>query len=148
VRLFDPARPVRAGQVRAGLTGAALADLAAAVDRGLPGLFRDQPQRRLLPLGQRPPDRVRQLIAAAGSQRVQALDQGVTGPGPVAGDHQLPPEPRRDRGDRRGQQLQVVRGGIRSGRAAAQHPGQRFPAGVIAHRQQRVMAVTFEIRLC
>ena len=33
VRLFDPARPVRAGQVRAGLIGAALADLAAAVDR-------------------------------------------------------------------------------------------------------------------
>jgi hypothetical protein len=85
VRFFDPARPVRAARIGAGLIGAALADLAAAVDRGLPGLLRYQPQRRLLPLGQRPPDRVRQLIAAAGGQRVQVLDQGVTGPGPVAG---------------------------------------------------------------
>jgi hypothetical protein len=44
VRFFDPARPVRAARIRAGLIGAALADLAAAVDRGLPGLLRDQPQ--------------------------------------------------------------------------------------------------------
>jgi hypothetical protein len=41
----------------------------------------------------------------------------------------------------------MVRGGIRPGRPAAQHPGQRLPAGVIAYRQQRVMAIAFEIRL-
>src|SRR5271165_3640648 len=139
VRFFDPARPVRAGQVRAGVIGAALADLPAAVDRGLPGLLRDQPQRRLLPLAQRPPDRVRQLVPAAGGQRVQALDQGVTGPGAVAGDHQLPPEPRRDRGDRRVQQLQVIRGGVAARRAAAQHPGQRLPAGVICSTALRIL---------
>ena len=54
VRFLDPARPVRAGSVCAGVIGAALADLAAAIDRGLPGLLRDQPQRGLLPLAQRP----------------------------------------------------------------------------------------------
>jgi len=36
VRFFDPARPVRAARIGAGLIGAALADLAAAIDRGLP----------------------------------------------------------------------------------------------------------------
>jgi hypothetical protein len=30
----------------------------------------------------------------------------------------------------------MVRGRVRPGRAAAQHPGQRLPAGVVAHRQQ------------
>jgi MFS family permease len=83
VRFLDPARPVRAARIGAGVVGAALADLAAAIDRGLPGPLRDQPQRRLLPLGQRPADRVGQLVAAAGSQLIQAGDQGVAGPGPV-----------------------------------------------------------------
>ena len=73
---------MRAGSVAAGVIGAALADLAAAVDRDLPGLLRDQPQRRFLPLAQRPADRVGQLIAAAGCQFIQALDQGVAGPAP------------------------------------------------------------------
>ena len=41
----------------------------------------------------------------------------------------------------------MVRGRVRPGRAAAQHPGQRLPAGVIAHRQQRVMAVALEVGL-
>ena len=79
VRFLDPAGPVRAALIGAGVIGAALPDLAAAVDRGLPGLLRDQPQRRLLPLAQRPPDRVGQLIAAAGRQGVQAGDQAVAG---------------------------------------------------------------------
>src|SRR5450755_2464079 len=85
VRFLDPARPVRAGSVAAGVIGAALADLAAAVDRDLPGLLRDQPQRCFLPLAQRPADRVGQLIAAAPGQLIQALDQGVAGPGAVEG---------------------------------------------------------------
>ena len=84
VRFFDPAGPVRAAGVAAGVIGAALADLAAAVDGDLPGLLRDQPQRGLLPLAQRPADRVDQLIAAAGGQLIQVLDQLVAGPGPVA----------------------------------------------------------------
>ena len=37
VRFLDPARPVRAARIGAGLIGAALADLAARVDRDLPG---------------------------------------------------------------------------------------------------------------
>jgi len=111
VRLLDPAGPVRAADVRAGVIGTTFADLAAAIDRGLPCLLRHQPQRRLFPLAQRPPDRVGQRIAAAGGQGVQAGDQAVAA-GAVAGDHQLAPEARRDRGDRRVQHLQVIRGGV------------------------------------
>ena len=50
VGFLDPAAPVRAGDVRAGVIGAALADLPAAVDGELPGRLGHQPQRRLLPL--------------------------------------------------------------------------------------------------
>jgi hypothetical protein len=45
---FDPAGPVRAGGVRAGLIGAAFAHLAGGVDGDLPGLLGHQPQRGLL----------------------------------------------------------------------------------------------------
>jgi hypothetical protein len=45
VRFLDPAGSVRALAVAAGVIGAALADLAAAVDRGLPRLLRDHAQR-------------------------------------------------------------------------------------------------------
>ncbi|HLX50736.1 MAG TPA: hypothetical protein VKS82_20595 [Streptosporangiaceae bacterium] len=38
---------MRAALARAGAVGAALADLAPAVDRGLPGVFRDLADRRL-----------------------------------------------------------------------------------------------------
>ena len=67
----------------------------------------------------------RSAHSRGGPPAFQVLDQGVAGPGAVAGDHQLPPELRRERGDRRVGDGQVVRGGIRPGRAAAQHPGQR-----------------------
>ena len=90
------------------------------------------------PLAEHPPDRVGQLEAAAVGQLVQVSDQGVAGSGAVAGDHQLPPEPRRQRGDRRVRQADMVSGRVVPGRAAAQHPGQRLPAGVIAHRDQGV----------
>ena len=82
MRFLDPARAVGAAGVRAGVIGAALADLAAAVDGDLPGLFRDQAQRRLLPLGQHPPGRVDHLIAGPGGELIQARDQVVAGPGP------------------------------------------------------------------
>jgi len=146
VRFLDPARPVRARLAAAGVIGAPLADLAAAVDGDLPGLLRNQPQRRLLPLTQRPPDRVDQLVPGPGRELVQVLDQAVAGPGPIDRDHQPPPERRRQRRDRRGRQRDMVSGGVAARRAAAQHPGQRLPAGVITHRQQRMMTIAFEIR--
>ena len=74
---------MRAARIGAGIIGAALADLAAPVDGGLPRLRRDQAQRGLLPLAQRPADGVGQLEAAAASQLVQVSNQGVAGPGPV-----------------------------------------------------------------
>ena len=83
VRFLDPARPVRTARIGAGVIGAALADLAARVDRDLPGLLGYQPERRLLPLAQRPADRAGQLIAAAGRQLIQVSDQAVAGPGAV-----------------------------------------------------------------
>jgi hypothetical protein len=147
VRFLDPARPVHAAVPRAGVIGAALADLAASVDRELPRLGRDQPQRCFLPLAQHPADGVGQLIAAAGGELVQVPDQVVAGPGAVAGDHQLASQARRQRGDRRVHDRDVVSSGVRACGAAAQHPGQRFPASVIAHRQQRVMAEALEVRL-
>jgi hypothetical protein len=58
VRFFDPARAVRAAPVRAGAVGAALADLAPAVDG------------------------VGDLVAVPGGEPVQLLDQGVAGAGP------------------------------------------------------------------
>jgi hypothetical protein len=50
VGLLDPAGPVRAAGVRAGVIGAALANLAAVIDRDLPRILWDQPQCRLLPV--------------------------------------------------------------------------------------------------
>jgi len=115
VRFLDPAGPVRAPLVRAGLAGTALADLAAGV--------------------QRPADGVDQLVAAARGELVQLLDQVVAGTGPVAGDHQLPPELRRQRRDRLVKDLQVVRGGVAAGRAGPHHPGQRL-ARIVTSGQQ------------
>jgi hypothetical protein len=54
VGFFDPAGAVPAGGVRAGAFAAPLADLAAVIDRDLPRLRRDQPQRCLLPVAQLP----------------------------------------------------------------------------------------------
>src|SRR5712692_8686338 len=50
VRFLDPAGPVAALHVAAGLVGAALADLAFPVDGDLPSLLGDQPDRGLLPV--------------------------------------------------------------------------------------------------
>jgi hypothetical protein len=147
VGFFDPAGLVRAARICARVPGAALADLAGRVDGDLPGLVRDQAQRGPLPLAQHPADRVGQLVSAAARQRVQPGDQAVAGPGPVGGDHQPAAEGGRQRRDRRVQQDQVIRGRVAPGRAAAQHPGQRLPAGVIAGRQQRMMAEPLEVRL-
>ena len=83
VRFLYPAGPVRAARVRAGAVGAALADLAPAVDRGLPGVPGDLADRRLLPRGEFPADGVGELVAVPGGEPVQLLDQGVAGAGPV-----------------------------------------------------------------
>ena len=66
--------------VRAGVAGAALADLAAAIDRDLPRAGGDQAQRRFLPLAQRPADRVDDLVPGPGGELVQVPDQVVAGP--------------------------------------------------------------------
>ena len=73
-----------AGPVRAGVTGPALAHLAALIDGDLPGLLRDQPDRGALAGAEFPADGVGQLIAAAGGQLIQAGDQPVAGPAPSA----------------------------------------------------------------
>ena len=104
--------PVRAPLVPAGIIGAALADLAAAVDRDLPGRLGDQPIAAFSRLAQLPADGVGELVAAAGGELIQLGDQGVAGAGAVAGDHQLPPQRRRQRGDRLVQQAQVIGGGV------------------------------------
>ena len=56
VRFFDPAGRGARSRVRAGVIGAALADLAAVIDRDLPRLLGDRPDRGLLPGVQFPPD--------------------------------------------------------------------------------------------
>jgi hypothetical protein len=137
VRFLDPAFSVGAPLVPAGIIGAALADLALAVDRGLPGRLGDRADRGLLPGGELPADGVGDLVAVPGGEPVQLLDQGVAGAGPVAGDHQLAPQGRRQRRDRVVQQAQVISGGVAAGRARAQHPGQRL-GHVIAGRDDRV----------
>ena len=147
VRFLDPAGPVGAALVRAGPVSAALADLALAVDGDLPGGLGDRADRGLLPRAQFPADGVGDLVAVPGGEPVQLLDQGVAGAGPVAGDHQPAAQCRRERRDRLAQQAQVIGGGVAPGRAGAQHPGQRL-GHVIAGRDDRVMAVALEVRLC
>jgi hypothetical protein len=136
---------VPAAGLRAGVTGAALADLAAVIDRDLPRLLRDQPDGGLLPGIQFPPARVHQRVPAAGGKLVQVLHQLVAEPGAVDGRHQVPPPRGRQRRDRGIQDLDVIGGRVAARRALAQHPRQRLPAGVIAEGQQRIMAVSFEI---
>ena len=141
-------RAVRAGQVRAGVIGAALADLAAAgrwrSARPAPGPAgsppspaRPAPSRRSRSAGS--PGRARQLI--------QAGDQPVAGPGPVAGDHQPPPERRRQRGDRRRPAPAGDRRwcSTRRCRGAASRPAAQPVLSQYA--EQRVMTEPFEIRL-
>ena len=128
VRFFYPAGPVRAARVAAGILGAALADLAPAVDRGFPGGLGDLADRGLLASAERPADGAGDLVAVPGGEPVQLLHQLVAGTGPVAGDHQPPPQRRRERLDRLAQELQVIGGGVGAGRAGAQHPGQRLAA--------------------
>ena len=81
---------MRAARVPAGIIGAALADLARAVDGDLPAGLGDLADRGLLPRAQLPADRVDDLVAVPGREPVQLPDQGVAGTGPVAGDHQPP----------------------------------------------------------
>ena len=147
MRFLDPACAVPAAGVRARVIGAALADLAAVIDRDLPRLPGDQPDRGLLPGIQFPPARVDQRVPAAAGQGIQVLHQLVTEPGAVHGHHQVPPPRRRQRRDRRVHDGDVIGGSVAARRALAQHPRQRLPAGVIAERQQRMMAETFEIPL-
>ena len=71
----------------------------------------------------------------------------MAGARPVAGHHQPPPERRRQRGDRRLQDLQVIGHRVAPRTAAAQHPGQ-WLAGVVAVGQQRMVAKTLVVRLC
>src|SRR6266516_506982 len=91
VRFFYPALAVRAARIGAGVTGAALADLALAVDRGLPCRPGDLADRGPLPRAQLPADGVGELVAVPSGEPVQFPDQGMAGPGTVAGDHQLAP---------------------------------------------------------
>jgi len=137
VRFLDPALPVRAAPVRAGAVGAALADLAPAVDRGQPGVLGDRADRGPLSRREFPADGVGDLVAVPGGEPVQLLDQGVAGAGPVAGDHQLAPQRRRERRDRVAEEAQVIGGGVRPGRPGTQHPGRRL-GRVIAGRDDRV----------
>ena len=85
VRFLDPACAVPAAGVRARVLGTALADLAAVIDRDLPRLLRDQPDRGLLPGIQFPPARVHQRVPPAAAQGIQVLHQLVTEPGTVNG---------------------------------------------------------------
>ena len=138
---------MRAARVPAGIIGAALADLALPVDGGLPAGLGDLADRGLLPRAELPADGPGDLVAVPGGEPVQLLDQGVAGAGPVAGDHQLPAQRRRQRGDRLVQEAQVIGGGVAARRAGAQHPGQRLRR-VIAGGDDRVMTEPFEVRLC
>jgi hypothetical protein len=147
VRFFDPAGAVPAAGVRARVIGAALADLAAVIDRDLPGLLGDQPDRGLLPGTQFPPARIHQRVSAAGGEGIQVLQQLVAEPSAVHGHHQVPPPRRRQRRDRGVRDLDMIGGRAAARRALAQHPPQRLTAGVITEGQQRIMAETFEIPL-
>jgi len=146
VRFFDPAPRMPAGPVRAGGSGPAFAHLPALIDRDLPAFLRDEPDRGALAGAERSADGVGQLVAGPGGQLIKAGDQPVAGPGPVRGHHPPPPERRRQRRDRVTEDLQVIRGGVRPGAAAAHHRGQRL-IGVIAVPEQGVMAEALEIRL-
>ena len=134
VGFFHPALAVAAAAVSARVAGAALADLAAVTDRALPGLHGHQPERGALTFTQLPAHGVDELVAGPGGEGIQPLDQPVAGAGTVAGHHQPPPVGRRQRGDRRRQNLQVIGHGIGPGAALAQRLGR-----VVAVGQQRVV---------
>src|SRR5262249_59707413 len=88
---LDPAFAVAAAAVSARLSGAALADLTAVIDRDLPRLRGHHLERGALPLAQLPADGVDELVARPRGQRIQPLDQPVAGPRTVAGAPQPPP---------------------------------------------------------
>src|SRR5262249_58739007 len=136
---LDPAAAVRAAAVGAGVFGAALADLTMAVDGDLPGAGGNGGDGGALAFPQFPANGVDQLVPRPGCELIQALDQAVAGPGAVAGDHQPPPEGRRQRGDRRAQDLQVIGGGVGPGAAFAQLGGQRL-RGVVTPTAPRGQA--------
>ncbi len=77
------------------------------------------------------------LAAAAGVQRGDVIDQGVGGPGAVAGERHPAPVPGRDLGDRRIDQGYVIRGSIAPCVAGPKLDRERL-AGVVAPRRQRV----------
>ena len=68
VRFFHPAPRMPAGPVGAGGSGPALAHLSALIDRDLPGLLRDQPDRGALTAAEFPADGVGQLVPGPGLQ--------------------------------------------------------------------------------
>jgi hypothetical protein len=127
---------MRAAPVRAGVISAAFPDLAAVIDGDLPGVLRGQPDRVPLAPAQIPADRVDQLVPGPGGGLVQAGDQPVACPGPIGGDHQPPPVPGGQGGDRVIERLQVIGDGVRPRAARAQHPGQRL-GRVVTVGQQR-----------
>ena len=85
VGFFGPAPCMPAGPVRAGVTGPAFAHLAALIDRDLPGLRWDEPDRVAFAGTEFPADGVGQLVPGPGGQLIKAGDQPVAGPGPIRG---------------------------------------------------------------
>ena len=83
VRFPYPAAAVPAAGVRAGAVGAALADLAAVVNRDLPRLPGDQPDGGLLSGIQFPPARIHQRVSPAAGEGIQMLHQLVAETGTV-----------------------------------------------------------------
>lgn len=95
VRLLDPAPPVPAARIAAGLIGTALADLAAGTDGDLPDAGRHPGDRGPLPGAKFPADGAGELVTAPDGQLMEPSDQAVASPGAIAGGQQPPPESRR-----------------------------------------------------
>ena len=82
------------------------------VQRGFPLLLGQFPDRGTHPGVQGEPERVVHLVAAAFIERGQVLHDGVGGAGPVDGDQQPAPVPGGDLGDRLGDDVDVIGGGV------------------------------------
>jgi hypothetical protein len=84
VRFFHPAPRMPAGPVRAGAIRAALTHLPALIDRDLPAILRDQPDRGALTSAELPADGVGQLVPGSGGQLIKAMISPWLAPAPSA----------------------------------------------------------------